>query len=144
METIDYNGMKLEEFTSDKPVTFEPAKKMIVWNEGYLFDEMLVLYVNTRFHAVLSIDNDGHLETFDHCAEIPEKPAPRRGTWIEVAKWCATGNGLVYDTYRDKIDTGIMFKPENSNQPIDEIIKVRKWGDKEWHEPTVDYMGIEE
>lgn len=53
METIDYNGMKLEEFTSDKPITFEPAKKMFVWNEGYLFDEKLVLYVNTRFQLIL-------------------------------------------------------------------------------------------
>ena len=73
-----------------------------------------------------------------------EKPAPRKATWLEVAKWCATGNGLVYDTNRDIIDTGIMFKPDNEHEPIMDELKVRKWGDTEWHEPTVDYIGLEE
>lgn len=71
---------------------------------------------------------------------MPDHPKPRRATWLEVARWCATGNGLVYDTYRDKIDTGIMFKPSNESEPIMDEIKVRKWSDTEWHEPYVEYL----
>ena len=79
-----------------------------------------------------------------HNVELPGPPKPRRATWLEVARWCATGNGLVYDTVRDKIDTGIMFKPFEGDEPIMDSIKVRKWPDTDWHEPTVDYMGIDD
>lgn len=143
METIDYNGMVLEEFTSDKPVTFEPAKKMFVWNEGYLFDEKLVLYVNTRYRFVVSIDSDGHVETFDHCAEIPEKQKPRKAKNRELTKWLAQGNGERIDKNGKFIFTDFGYKECYKDDFVDDTILIRKWCDKEWHEPTVDYMGIE-
>ena len=147
METIDYNGMELEEFTSDKPVTFEPAKKMFVWNEGYLFDEKLVLYVNTRFYAVLIIDSNGHLEIYDHCAEIPEKQKPRRATNRELSKWLAQGNGEMARHCLDGKYIGGCTIGEFPEKLRDKEIypgcEIRKWDDTEWHEPTVDYMGIE-
>lgn len=146
METIDYNGMKLEEFTSDKPITFEPAKKMFVWNDGYLYDEKLVLYVNTRFYAVLCIDSNGHIETFDHCAEIPEKQKPRRATKRELAKWLAQGNGewgISKFGVIEKAEIGWFYDTGYEKQTLQSELRVRKWDDTEWHEPTVDYMGIE-
>jgi hypothetical protein len=90
------------------------------------------------------IMHNGSHATFGHCAILPDPPKPRRATWLEVSRWCATGNGFVYDSDRDKIDTGIMFKPSNESEPIVDVIKVRKWEDTEWHEPTVDYMGLED
>ena len=136
-----YNGMeKLEEITETK--VFDEPHDMFVWNNSdNVPTRRSVCAIIPYRHAGSVITTSG---AYEHCAEIPEKPAPRKATWLEVAKWCATGNGLVYDTNRDRIDTGIMFKPDNEHEPIMDELKVRKWGDTEWHEPTVDYIGLEE
>ena len=136
-----YNGMeKLEEITETK--VFDEPHDMFVWNNSdNVPKRRSVCAIIPYRHAGSVITTSG---AYEHCAEIPEKPAPRKATWLEVAKWCATGNGLVYDTNRDTIDTGIMFKPDNEHEPIMDELKVRKWGDTEWHEPTVDYIGLEE
>ena len=136
-----YNGMeKLEEITETK--VFDEPHDMFVWNNSdNVPTRRSVCAIIPYRHAGSVITTNG---AYEHCAEIPEKPAPRKATWLEVAKWCATGNGLVYDTNRDRIDTGIMFKPDNEHEPIMDELKVRKWGDTEWHEPTVDYIGLEE
>lgn len=114
---------------------------MVVWDEEYNKTvEDVYVYDPRRkgsYHVIAAT------ASWLHCALLPDPPKPRRATWIEVARWCATGNGLVYDTDRDKIDTGIMFKPRNEHEPIMDEIKVRKWSDTEWHEPTVEYLGIE-
>jgi hypothetical protein len=35
--------------------------------------------------------------------------------------------------------------PKNcDNEPVDENVLVRKWDDEEWHEATIDYLGIKE
>lgn len=141
MAKIAYNGMeKLEEITETK--VFDEPHDMFVWNNSdNVPTRRSVCAIIPYRHAGSVITTNG---AYEHCAEIPEKPAPRKATWLEVAKWCATGNGLVYDTNRDRIDTGIMFKPDNEHEPIMDELKVRKWGDTEWHEPTVDYIGLEE
>ena len=141
MAKIAYNGMeKLEEITETK--VFDEPHDMFVWNNSdNVPTRRSVCAIIPYRHAGSVITTNG---AYEHCAEIPEKPAPRKATWLEVAKWCATGNGLVYDTNRDRIDTGIMFKPNNENEPVTDEIKVRKWDDTEWHTPDVEYMGIEE
>ena len=119
---------------------------MLVWSDGLKDSAVLakVLYVNPIYIFVSVLQDNGHIAVFDHCALLPDHPLkPRRATWLEVARWCATGKGLVYDTYRDKIDTGIMFKPSNEHEQIMDEIRVRKWSDTEWHEPDVFYMEIE-
>ena len=132
-----YTGMeKLEEITETK--VFDEPHDMFVWNNSdNVPTRRSVCAIIPYRHAGSVITTNG---AYEHCAEIP----PRKATWLEVAKWCATGNGLVYDTNRDRIDTGIMFKPDNEHEPIMDELKVRKWGDTEWHEPTVDYIGLEE
>lgn len=145
MATINYNGMELEEYRPDNPETYEPPKKMIVWSDGLKDSAVLakVLYVNPIYIFVSVLQDNGHIAVFDHCALIPETPASRMATWFELAKWCATGNGLVLDTLTERIDTGVMFKVNNHNDPVDDKIKVRKWDDTEWHTPDVEYMGID-
>ena len=139
MATINYNGMELEEVTT--PQIFDPPKKCVVWSDNVSPEERNVLAVLPRgsYRVMAEFDSTGVIQ-YQHCAILPDKPKPRRATWLDVARWCATGNGLVYDTDRDKIDTGIMFKPSNEHEPIVDEIKVRKWSDTEWHEPTVEYL----
>ena len=147
MATINYNGMELEEVTT--PQIFDPPKKCVVFDS---YDEKKSVIRNVVAVLPASFNECGGIlsviteekQYWKHCALLPDTPKPRRATWLEVARWCATGNGLVYDTYRDKIDTGIMFKSSEGNEPIMDEIKVRKWSDTEWHEPTVDYLGLEE
>ena len=143
MATINYNGMELEEVTT--PQIFDPPKRCVVWFDGDVDGEIKnVIAVLAKSSGLRCKAVTDEWSSFEHCALLPDPPKPRRATWLEVARWCATGNGLVYDTDRDKIDTGIMFKPSNEHEPIMDEIKVRKWSDTEWHEPTVDYMGLEE
>lgn len=142
MATIKYNGMELDEVT--EPQIFDPPKKCVVWDDNYLSPcekDVIAIFPDSAKLKMNVIDTA--LYRYKHCAILPEKPASRRATWIEVAKWCAMGNGLVYDNYRNKFDTGIMFTPYSANQPIDDNIKIRKWDEDKWHEPTIDYMGIE-
>ena len=148
MATINYNGMELEEFTSDKPVAFSEGTKAICWDSNEYKDGFwslldIIAFIPYLKDPVLTRDylNDSQDSPYRHCALLPDPPKPRRATWLEVARWCATGNGLVYDTDRDKIDTGIMFKPSNEHEPIMDEIRVRKWSDTEWHEPDVESLG---
>ena len=137
MATINYNGLELEEVTT--PQIFDPPQEMLVIDESDdkpIKKNVAAILATGYCHNVVATD-----ETFwQHCFRIPNPPNPRRATWLEVARWCATGNGLVYDSDREKIDTGIMFKPSNEHEPIMDEIKVRKWSDTEWREPTVDYL----
>jgi hypothetical protein len=135
--------MELEEIT--KPQIFDPPRRCVVFDS---YDEKMSVVRNVVAVLPASFNTCGGIlsviteekQYWKHCALLPDPPKPRRATWLEVARWCATGNGLVYDTYRYKIDTGIMFKPSNESEPIMDEIKVRKWEDDEWHEPTVDYL----
>ena len=138
MATINYNGMELEEVII--PQIFDPPIEMVVCDVSTTPKKAKVIAIlapscELRYRVVT---NDNSF--YERCAFLPDPPKPRRATWLDVARWCATGNGLVYDTDRDKIDTGIMFKPSNGSEPIMDEIKVRKWSDTEWHEPTVEYM----
>jgi hypothetical protein len=141
MATINYNGMELEEFTT--PQIFDPPQEMLVIDElddKPIKKKVAAILATGYCHNVVATD-----ETFwQSCFRIPDPPKPRRATWLEVARWCATGNGLVYDTYRDSIDTGIKFKSFEGSESIMDEIKVRKWSDTEWHEPTVDYIRLED
>lgn len=77
-------------------------------------------------------------------ALLPDPPKPRRATIRELAKWCAQGNGQIQDTSRlNCVFTGIDYGPDCDDHVAPKIYKVRKWEDTEWHEPTVDYMGLE-
>lgn len=139
MAKINYNGIELEEFTSDKPVFFDPPIKMYVTDDSdfkRVSVESVIAYIPSRANLkAVGIHN-----SWRYCFSSK----PRRATWLELAKWCLNGNGLVLDTLIEKIDTGVMFKVDHQNNPVDDKIKVRKWDDTEWHMPDVEYMSIEE
>ncbi len=139
---MKYKGIELKEFTSDKPVVFDPPRKMLCWNienerpaERYLH----AFLPSVQYRAVCT--DGGYL----HCAEIPEEPKPRRATNRELAKWLAKGNGLYrLDAFPDDFGSDMILKKDTCECPVNANIQIRKWDDEEWHEPTADYMGLED
>ena len=55
----------------------------------------------------------------------------------------AQGNGECLGS-QDDADTAWNYPQECSDTYVREGAKVRKWSDTEWHEPTVDYLGLED
>lgn len=76
--------------------------------------------------------------------EEEENPVTHR----ELARWLAQGNGEwrwynVGDvTPYAQID--FRYSVEEGFHPVKRLVLVRKWEDSEWHEPTREYMGLEE
>ena len=135
---MKYKGIELNEFTSNKPVVFDPPKRMLVWN-GYdnkPFKESVVAFIPNRCCPVV-----GTNYTFEHCAEIPEESS-ELATVIQLAKWVATGNGLLKRGCC--ITNYVSFDEIDENSPVSDATLVRKWGDKEWHKPTREYLGLED
>lgn len=137
---MQYKGHELKEIT--EPQIFDPPKKMLVWNRtmDYAITSLVVAIVE-RMDGICSICYDG--EIYPYCAEIPEEPKPRRATWKELAFWLIGGNGLVIDKDLDRVDTGVFFDKNNIYEEVGERWLVMGKDDTEWHEPTVDYMGLE-
>ena len=136
-----YNGVELKEVT--EPQVFDTPTEMLAWN-GYNPTKRMIVAI---LPGGVAVDIDKNW--LNHCAFIPERPAPKRATYRELAKWLAQGNG----EFTEGIEVsgkGPFTKTTNyydaslSNSPVNAAAKVRKWEDTEWHEPTVDYMGIEE
>ena len=139
---MEYNGIKLKEVTESQIV--DPPKKMLVWDceYGTVLKADVLAIVNGRKYDYPVITTSG---LFRHCAEIPEEPKPRRATNRELSKWLSKGHGeytntvcctTSYITYEYFLDS--------AESEVSENILVRKWDDVDWHEPTVDYMGIEQ
>ena len=139
---MKYNGIELQEFTSDKTVVFDKPRKMLVWddcNPDLLMTDTVYAYLVNRHPKV-----QGDKYAWQHCAEIPELPKPLRATNLELMKWLAQGKGILKISETASVYT----KVDDLNERIlgndcPTGIVVRKWEDKEWHEPTVDYMGLE-
>lgn len=140
MATINYNGMKLQSI--DECKVFEEPQEMLVWNtsDDGPIEEMVC--------AIIPYRNEGRVITrggaFDYCAEIPKKPAPRRATNRELAKWLAQGNGEVKYASQYAVKIHIEYGTKSDNDPCHESFRIRRWNDTEWHEPDVEYMGLEE
>ena len=140
MATIKYNGMEIESISECK--VFDDQHNMLVWNRD--FETPIEKFVC----AIIPYRHEGRVITrggaYDYCAEVPEKPAPCIATNRELAKWLAQGNGEL-NIHNTEIHTYFNYTPENADKECkEEIFKVRKWDDTEWHEPTVDYMEIKD
>ena len=136
---MKYKGIELNEFESEKPVLFDPPKLMLVWNDGNsepLEDNVFAFFPN-RCYPVIGTDDN-----LDHCAEIPEVLC-RRATNRELAKWLVLGHGQ-YKVSGGRIWTEHHYDIGQDDDACSNFIKVRKWCDKEWHEPTREYLGLED
>ena len=137
---MKYKGIELKEFTSEKPVLFDPPRKMLVWNDN---DETptekdVLAFIPNRCYPVIATDDN-----LDHCSEIPEVLC-RRATNRELAKWLALGNGQYKVSGGIRIWTEHPYDIGQDDDACSKFIKVRKWCDKEWLEPTLDYLGLED
>lgn len=138
---MKYNGVEVKEFTSDKPVLFDPPKQMLCWNnEGEIPGKLEV-------HAYLPASGCCPVKGWNcnmaHCAEIPDAPKPRHATNRELAKWLAQGNGEYSTTIGNGVCSQSVYDKCSCHDVHPKHVVIRKWDDEEWHEPTADYMGLE-
>ena len=143
MTIIKYKDMELEEFTSDKPMFIDPpvsgvfaSAELIPAREGKLFT------FDPRFYLPYT---DEENRCWNHFFVLPKTPKFRRATYRELSKWLAKGNGEFAFFKPDNVSTTLTYDltKENFQISVDSGLKVRKWDDTDWHEPTVDYMGVE-
>lgn len=134
---MEYNGIKLTEVTKSQIV--DPPKKMLVWDREYgtVLKADVLAIVNGRKYDYPVITTFG---LFRHCAEIPETP---RVTNRELSKWLAKGRGE-YRNQTGLVSNYYVYDETESDLAVPAYVKVRKWDDADWHEPTVDYMDIEQ
>lgn len=66
-----------------------------------------------------------------------------RLTNYELALWLAKGNGQKISDIAGKVSTHHSYNAGDFGRPVKKRIKVRKWGDKIWTDPTTDYCGVE-
>ena len=135
---MKYKGIELNEFTSDKPVVFDPPKRMLVWDcdDETPTEKDVIAFIPNRYHKVIE-----QTSLSLHCAEIPEESS-ELATVLQLAKWVATGNGLLKRGCC--ITNYVSFDEIDENSPVSDATLVRKWGDKEWHKPTLEYLGLED
>ena len=142
MATFNYNGMEFEEVTT--PQIFDPPRYGLVWDENP--DPYCILPVSAigrTKHGLRILTDEG--TTWRHCALLPDPSKPRRATHRELSRWLAQGNGEYKEiiTDHDCCMTYFYYSDRGRSVELPKGIKVRKWSDTEWHEPTVDYLGID-
>lgn len=143
MATIKYNGMELEEVT--EPQIFDPPRKCVVQTANDEPVEELVIAILAKSSGQAFPVMSRGWRAYEHCALLPEKPTPRRATRRELSKWLAQGNGELKLGRSSEPTTDMWRYTENKeNEDVGKGVFVRTWDDTEWHEPTVDYMGIEQ
>ena len=135
---MKYKGIELNEFKSEKPVLFDPPKLMLVWNDGNSepSKENVFAFFPNRCYPVI-----GTNDNLDHCAEIPEESS-RKATVIQLAEWVSKGFGLIKRA--GYITNYVSFLEDDDHSQASDFSLVRKWGDKEWHKPTREYLGLED
>lgn len=142
---MNYKEKELKEFKSDKPIVFDPPKEMLVWDVDEDNDDAVIpddpvlvcAYIPTREMKVIT----SHA-SWQHCAEVPKEPKPCHATNIELMEWLAKGNGCGRNIKGSVVWSEYDFEYDDVNQTCDENIRIRKWSDTEWREPTIDYMGL--
>lgn len=137
---MKYKGIELKEFTSEKPVIFDPPKRMLVWDyvDGTPIEKDVIAFIPNRYRNVIE-----QTCAYIHCAEIPDKGS-ELATNRELAKWLVLGNGQYKVNGGDWIWTEHHYDIRQDDDACSKFIKVRKWCDKEWHEPTREYLGLED
>ena len=137
---MTYKGIELKEFTSEKPVIFDPPKRMLVWDydDETPTEKDVIAFIPNRYHKVIE-----QTSISLHCAEIPDKGS-ELATNRELAKWLVLGNGQYKVNGVSKLWTEHHYDIGQDDDACSKFIKVRKWCDKEWHEPTLEYLGLED
>ena len=137
---MKYKGIELNEFTSDKPVVFDPPKRMLVWdcNDETPTEKDVIAFIPNRYHKAIE-----QMSVYIHCAEIPDTGS-ELATNLELAKWLVQGNGQCKTGGSPRLWTEYSYGIGYDEEACPNTIKARKWDDTEWHEPTLEYLGLED
>lgn len=132
-----YNGNQIIEIT-ERPQDFMPHR-MLCWEKdpNHPLEEYVIAIVKRSDDILFITDHS----VWTHGAEIPEEPKPRRATNRELAEWLAKGNGQKSGN-KGIACVSYSYGHLADDCEIEKNVVVRKWEDNEWHEPTVDYMGL--
>lgn len=142
-EVVKMKNEKFVELVEVKELkVFGEPHEMYVW-DGELINKRPVI---KSVCAIIPYRYAGSVITtngaYEHCAEIQSfrLATHRLATQREVARWLAKGLGEVRISQED-IHSYYNYSESKEN---DEFIhfKVRKWEDTEWHEATIEYLGI--
>lgn len=87
-------------------------------------------------------DVDGS-HVWDECYEykmvLEEAEPSNMLTFIQLTEWLARGNGQVMSELRNLVFTSLGYDPKQDDLESPDGWLVRRWGDTEWHKPTMDY-----
>ena len=140
-----YQGKELKPIT--EPQVFDHPKKMFVWDKNSKRPEVRdVVAILPNCALKMRVITHGGVG-WTYCAEFKEVSDynPRRATYLEFSRWLSQGNGQVHtDSNGGRLDTAILYDDKCDDTPVRYGLMARKWGDKDWHEPTIDYLGIKE
>lgn len=136
MSETTFLGHKINIVT--ERVVFDKPKKMLAWNHNNYPTKRTIVAILPNGTAI-DIDHNW----IQHCAYIPEALKPRTiPTNKELAEWCARGNGQVHCVGAANVHTFYSYQNEEDDSPVTGDVRIRKFGDKEWVEPTLEYIGI--
>ena len=133
---MKYKGVEVKEVT--EPQLFNPPKRMLVWDKDneLPFTDKVCAIVNRKYSPVITEN-----APWRHCAEIPESK-PKSVTFRELACWLAKGNGEV--NCSNTVCSRWNYSIDNEQEFLSEKFSVRKWDDNDWHNPTREYLGLED
>ena len=79
--------------------------------------------------------------SFEYRVVVEEKDAECsiRLTWKQLAEWLVKGNGQAVSEHRHLVFSTISYEMKQEVCELPDGWQVRKWGDTEWHEPTMGY-----
>lgn len=63
-------------------------------------------------------------------------------TYRQLAEWIAKGNGELF--FGGLVETSLSYPAEKAENCLDQPYMIRKWDDREWHEPFLSYMNMKE
>ena len=109
---MKYKGIELKEFTSEKPVIFDPPKRMLAWDydDETPTEVEVIAFIPNRYHKAIE-----QMSVYIHCAEIPDSEL---ATFIQLAAWASNGFGIM------KREEAVNC-PEHDNMPFDHWLAKR-------------------
>lgn len=148
---MKYKGIELKDI-SGTPQIIDPPREMLVWDNDVNGKERPYAPKKVTVFAIVNSDTlNGRVigeesSSFircGHCAEIPTEYA----TFRQIARWLADGNGEVTEAVGCDgaycKSSLYYFSAKGDVSSEGSAIRIRTWDDREWHEPTLEYMGLE-
>ena len=112
----------------------------IIANQGVVYPNIFNTD-NVTLYENLTL---GLLDTLARSLKAYNEKMSGRATNIQLAQWCAKGNGMWRGEGEDACHTDYEPMLGQMNKPVPAGIVIHGWTDHEWHEPTVQSMGMEE